>query len=309
MQYKVSVIIPTYKRSDYLQRAVDSVLKQTYKNVEVIVIDDNDPDTEYRKMTEDNMKRYENEIKVKYIKNVRNLGGALSRNEGIKNATGEYITFLDDDDVYLPQKIENQLKFMLENDLEMSFTDVRVHNMNDNLVDYREHSYVKSWANDELLKQHIMHHLTPTATYMYKKESIEKIGGFEQSKVGQEFRLMLKSIERGLKIGYLPEANVIQYVHDRERISVGPNKMNNEKQVFELKKKYFDRLSFRQRQYVRFRYYAVMVVVGIRSKSYLFAIKNLLLAAIISPFDCIMEAINQIIKIRKYKNINQGVKK
>lgn len=304
MQYKVSVIIPTYKRSDFLQRAVDSILNQTYKNVEVIVVDDNEPDSEYRKMTEENMRKYDKDERVRYIKNEKNLGGALSRNVGIKNATGEYITFLDDDDVYLPKKIENQLNFMVKNNLEMSFTDVRIHNMNDKLVDYREHSYVKSWSNEELLKQHIMHHLTPTATYMYKKEAIEKIGGFEQSKVGQEFRLMLKSIERGLRIGYLEEANVIQYVHDRERISVGPNKMNNEKQIFELKKKYFNKLSFRQRQYVRFRYHAVMVVVGIRSKAYMFSIKHLILAALISPIDCIIEAINQIIKIKKHKNIN-----
>lgn len=217
MDYKVSVIIPTYKRSEFLTRAIDSVLNQTYENIEVVVVDDNGIESEFRKSTEEKMEIYKNNSKVVYIKNNVNLGGALSRNEGIKKASGDYITFLDDDDIYLPNKIKNQLSFMVEHNLDMSFTNVRVHNTNDKLIDFREHSYVKSWSNDELLKQHLMHHLTPTATYMYKKSALENIGGFDQSKVGQEFRLMLKSIEKGLKIGYLPTAEVIQYVHEGER--------------------------------------------------------------------------------------------
>lgn len=301
MNYKVSVIIPTYKRSEFLTRAIDSVLNQTYKNVEVVVVDDNGLDSEYRKRTEEKMEIYKNNSRVVYIKNSVNLGGALSRNEGIKKATGDYITFLDDDDVYLPNKIKNQLSFMVEHNLDMSFTNVRIHNTNDKLIDFREHSYVKSWSNEELLKQHLMHHLTPTATYMYRRSALERIGGFDQSKVGQEFRLMLKSIERGLKIGYLPTVEVIQYVHEGERISVGPNKMKNEKEIYELKKKYFDKLSFREKQYIRFRYHAVMTVVGKRSKAYGFAVKNLLLSFIISPIDCILETINQIKKINKHK--------
>lgn len=77
--------------------------------------------------------------------------------------------------------------------------------------------------------------------------------------------------------------------------------MKNEKEIYELKKKYFDKLSFREKQYVRFRYHAVMTVVGKRSKAYGFALKNLLLSFLISPIDCVLETINQINKINKYK--------
>ncbi|KXZ40577.1 Glycosyl transferase family 2 [Alkalithermobacter thermoalcaliphilus JW-YL-7 = DSM 7308] len=300
MDKKVSVIIPTYKRCDFLQRAIDSVLNQTYKNVEVVVVDDNIPQSEYRLKTEKIMEKYKDNINVIYIKNTKNIGGALSRNKGIKFSSGDYITFLDDDDIYLPYKIEKQLTFMIEHDLEMSFTNVRVHNSKDKLIDFREHSYIKNWSNEDLLKQHLMHHLTPTTTYMYKKDSLKRIGGFEKSKVGQEFILMLKSIERGLKIGYLPRADVIQYVHENERISVGPNKMNNERQIYNLKKKYFNRLKFREKQYIKFRYHAVMTVVGKRSKAYVFALKHLFLVFLISPLDCVYELIKQYKKIKKY---------
>ena len=143
MNAKVSVIIPTYKRSHFLQRAIDSVLNQTYKNLEIIVVDDNEPNSDFRKKTEMKMQKYADNTKVVYIKNNKNLGGALARNEGIFNATGDYITFLDDDDIYLPQKIEVQLGYMLKNDWDLSFSDVRIHNNNDILIDYRNTSMLR----------------------------------------------------------------------------------------------------------------------------------------------------------------------
>lgn len=302
IQPKVSVIIPTYNRSDFLARAVDSVLKQTYANIEIVVVDDNPLDSIERKLSLEKMMKYDNNVRVLYIKNEKNLGGALSRNEGILKSTGNYITFLDDDDIYLPEKVECQLGYMLQNNLDMSFTDVRMHNTKDRLIDYREHSYLKSFENQELLKQHILHHLTPTATYMYKRDKILGIGGFDDVKMGQEFMLMLKTIESGLKIGYISSAHVIQYVHDGERISVGQNKLYGEKQLYSLKKNYFNILSLRQRRYVRFRHHVVMTIVGIRSKKILGAIGHLFRAFFTSPMDCIIETANQVSKLRKYGN-------
>ena len=91
------------------------------------------------------MQKYADNNKVVYIKNNKNLGGALARNEGIFNATGDYITFLDDDDIYLPQKIEVQLGYMLKNDWDLSFSDVRIHNNNDILIDYENTSMLRNY--------------------------------------------------------------------------------------------------------------------------------------------------------------------
>lgn len=303
MNKKVSVIIPTYKRSEFIQRAIDSVLNQNYPNIEVIVVDDNGIDSKYRIETEKKMEKYSKYNNVIYIRNSKNIGGALARNQGIKKASGDYITFLDDDDIYLEDKISSQVKYMIENDLDMSFTDVRIHNMKDKLIDYRQHSYVKSFENKELLKQHIMHHLTPTATYMFKKQALIDIGGFDDVQVGQEFMLMLKAIENRLKIGYLPIAKVIQYVHDGERISVGQNKIDKEIELFKFKKRYFKHLSFRQRQYVRFRHHAVMAVVGKRSHKLNVLMKHAVAALFVSPLDCILEMILHFRKIKKYRMV------
>lgn len=106
----LSIVIPTYKRSDLLSRAIQSVLKQTYQNVEVLVVNDNiSPDDEYsQKLYEliDNIK----DDRVRLISQPKHINGAAARNAGIKEAKGEYIAFLDDDDYWEPNKVETQLK-------------------------------------------------------------------------------------------------------------------------------------------------------------------------------------------------------
>ena len=113
----VSVIIPYFKKRDYIKRSLDSVLNQTYKNYEIIVIydDTNLDDLSYIK------KITENKSKIKVIINKKNLGAGRSRNIGIENSNGKIIAFLDSDDEWLPEKLEKQLKFMLENKYKFTF--------------------------------------------------------------------------------------------------------------------------------------------------------------------------------------------
>lgn len=308
MDKKVSVIIPTYKRSEFLDRAISSVLNQTYSNIEVIVVDDNEPHSNFRLLTQEKMSKYATNERIIYERNERNLGGALARNQGINKATGDYITFLDDDDIYLPNKVSVQIEYMMKNNLDLTFSDVRIHTKEDKLVDYREHPYVKNCSNDELLKQHLLHHLTPTSTYMYKRDAILKVGGFDNVKVGQEFKLMLKSIEGGLTIGYIPQAHIIQYLHDGERISIGKNKIQGEKELYQFKKGYFKILNTDQKSYIKFRHHAVMMVVGMRSKKYKILLKHFFLAVITSPKYSLVENFSHIKKLYKHKS-RRGNKK
>lgn len=110
----VSIIIPTYGRPDTLTVAIDSCLNQTYSPIEIIVVDDNNPDTEARKQTELQMKKYAGESKVKYVRHECNKNGSAARNTGFRNSSGKYIAFLDDDDYFYPQKIENQVRRLEE---------------------------------------------------------------------------------------------------------------------------------------------------------------------------------------------------
>ena len=106
---KVSVIIPTYKGSDNLIRAIKSVLNQTYKNIEIIVVDDNDENSIFRKENEERLKSFIDDNKIIYLKHKCNKNGAAARNTGLRKSSGAYITFLDDDDYFLYNKkvIEN----------------------------------------------------------------------------------------------------------------------------------------------------------------------------------------------------------
>ena len=100
----VSVVIPTYNRGETLLRAIDSVLKQTYQNFEIIVVDD---------CSQENIAqliRDLNDNRLIFQRHSNNRGGSAARNTGIEKARGEYIAFLDSDDVWLPQKLELQLQ-------------------------------------------------------------------------------------------------------------------------------------------------------------------------------------------------------
>lgn len=105
----ISVVIPTYNRAGTLKRAVDSVLAQSYRDIELIIVDDasNDQTSEY-------LAELQSTVEIKVLYNSKNLGVSACRNRGIEIARGEWIAFLDSDDEWLPQKLSEQIKFLNE---------------------------------------------------------------------------------------------------------------------------------------------------------------------------------------------------
>ena len=115
---KVSVIMPAYNCARYVSEAIDSVLKQTYTDLELLVIDDSSDDDTFAVV-----EMYEaRDVRVRGIKNPKNIGVAATRNRGIEIATGEYIAFLDADDVWIENKIEKQLQILLEKDADIVYS-------------------------------------------------------------------------------------------------------------------------------------------------------------------------------------------
>src|SRR5215471_9507676 len=100
---KVSVIIPTYNRAEFLRSAITSVLNQTFQDFEIVIIDDASKDHTREVITQ------LNDARIKFIHNQVSKGAAGSRNIGIMNAECEYIAFLDDDDEWLPEKLKIQV--------------------------------------------------------------------------------------------------------------------------------------------------------------------------------------------------------
>lgn len=284
----VSVVIATYKREDTLRRALCSLIAQTYKNFEVILIDDNDNEewsTKVRSVVDD----MSYQLKINYIVNEYNMGSAASRNRGIVEAQGQYITFLDDDDLFLPQKIEMQLKDMVSSDADYGITDLYLYNENDDLIDKRIRSYIKCTETRELMRYHLLQHMTGTDTFMFKADYLRSIGGFPGIDVGDEFYLMKEAILAGGRFKYSNHCYVKAYVHsgELEGLSSGQGKIEGENFLFEEKKKYFDYLTEKDIHYVKMRHYAVIAFAEMRRKNVIPFIENASKSFLISPIACI----------------------
>lgn len=113
MKGLVSCVIPTYRRSDTLNRAIKSVLSQTYKDVEILVVDDNEKESKESKKVAELVDSFNNK-RIKLVLQEKHINGAEARNAGVRASTGEYIAFLDDDDEWLPDKIEKQVAILEE---------------------------------------------------------------------------------------------------------------------------------------------------------------------------------------------------
>lgn len=168
---KVSIVIGTYNRYDLCLRAVNSALNQTYPNIEVILVDDNSNDVRY-----ENFKNFNG---IKYIKLDNNTSiPAGPRNVGIKESTGDWISFLDDDDFFLPNKIEEQMKLSKEYDF--ICCDAFANDIN--TIKYAKGIYIGVWecfnSNDtNLLDFEIInkHNLIINSSVLVKKQLLENI--------------------------------------------------------------------------------------------------------------------------------------
>lgn len=229
------------------------------------------------------------QVNLQLIVNKTNQGSAKSRNIGINVANGEYITFLDDDDVYLHPKIERQLKSMIMENSDYCITDLYLYNNKDMLVDRRIRNYITDKKQESLLKYHLMYHMTGTDSLMFKKDYLIKIGGFPPIDVGDEFYLMLNAISGGGVLNYLPGCDVKAYVHyDNETgLSIGDSKINGENQLYQFKKKYFAQLDSKSRRYIRMRHYAVIAFAEIRRKRYGAFVLNGIKSFFCAPVFCL----------------------
>lgn len=202
---KVSIIIPTYQANEALVRAIESAINQSYENIEVIVIDDNNPDSSGRSFTENIMSKYRNNSKVIYLQHEENKNGSVARNTGIKAATGEVLSFLDDDDYYFPDRIKECIELLEENDA--AYTDVVC-------VDgMRLMDYVYAKDSDNLLSDLMMddNYLGTGSNLLIKRSVVEKIGYFNTELVrNQDYEYMLRFAAQGLKLKAIHKCLVVK---------------------------------------------------------------------------------------------------
>lgn len=113
----VSIIMPSYNTEKYISESIASVQKQSYADWELIIVDDCSTDN-----TDEIVKPFLSDKRIKYIKNETNSGAAVSRNRALREAKGKWIAFLDSDDLWMPDKLQKQVAFMQDNDYHFSYT-------------------------------------------------------------------------------------------------------------------------------------------------------------------------------------------
>lgn len=213
----VSVIIPTYKRAEFLTRAIDSVLNQTYRDIEVIIVDDNDSDSIDREKIEKIMEQYKKDERVKYIKHTKNKNGAAARNTGLKVCKGEYITFLDDDDFFLKNRIQSMVELLdSETDYNAAYSNVVFVEKN-KIID----SYASCKEGNLLYEMLIQDSFFKTGSNMFFRASaIKELNGFdERFQRHQDIEFMLRFFRKN-KIKHLSNYSVVK--DESSRINI-PN--------------------------------------------------------------------------------------
>lgn len=216
---KVSIVIPTYKRPDYLDRLLASIQTQTFQEFEVIVIDDNSPNhEEYLPI----IKKYHSIFKeFKFLRNETNHGAPHSRNRGILKSKYELIALVDDDDEWLPKKLETQVEvFNNSNEkvgLVYTWTDVMDENRN---VIHHYRAELEGFLKKEILKECFI----PSPSVMVRKKAILEAKLFDESFPScQDWDMWTRIIMQNYELRVVKEVVTIYHKHDNGSIGLSKN--------------------------------------------------------------------------------------
>ena len=276
MEKKVTCVIPSYKRCDTVARAIDSVLAQTYKNIEVCLVDDNIPGDEYSHKLQEALKRYDGDSRFRYITQEKHINGAVARNVGIKAASGEYIGFLDDDDEWLPEKIERQMK-VLQADQSLDAV-TALWTLYEGGKEVRK---CAPYTADNLqFKVFLRDVAVFTDSVLIKKSAIEKFGGFDGNLMRhQDLQFFVDSLNDA-NYEVLNEYHVV--VHSDSEIN-RPNVeklINAKKAFFQSVDEEFKKYSKSDQKRIRNAHYYEVVFQALKAKSYKIAMKYMLKAGL-----------------------------
>lgn len=210
----VSIIIPTYNRSELLTNAIESVLAQTYKNIEIIIVDDGSTDS-----TPKISEKYNNCAKVKYLRLKENSGGynGIPRNRGINIASGDLIAFLDDDDEWEPTKLEKQVSLYESSNKWVGLIYCWMEIYNQGVVQKRNCPKYQGSIFKEMLDKNA---ITNSSTLLIPVDILESVDGFDESlKRGVDSDL-IRRIAKDYHVNYVPEVLVKYNVgHEYQRVS------------------------------------------------------------------------------------------
>lgn len=271
----VSVIIPTYQRADLLLRAIDSVLNQTYKNIECIVVNDNIRNDDYSKILYQLIEKYKTEDRFVFLEQEKHINGAEARNCGIRNAKGEYIAFLDDDDWWKPEKIEHQVDFIRQQDSSCGGVSTLVEFYSNNKPFRWSRPYEDGRISLQILRREVD---VTTCSIMLKHEALDETGYFDNSlKRHQEIQL-LSYFTSKYELKLLPEHLTCVNCDDSVRNPTADQIIAIKNDFFKSVKPLIDSLNKTEKRSVYTVHELEVALVEFREKKYWRAIKRGIIA-------------------------------
>lgn len=273
--FSVSVIIPTHKRPKLLKRTIQSVLNQTKLPSEILIIDDAGC-----KETAEVVKSF-NKSLIKYVHNVDGAGASSSRNLGAGLATGDFIAFLDDDDEWLPLKLEKQVTLIEQLDLDACFSQIQIKYENTKL----SYATKASMPLDPLVSILQENYIGATISAIVKKSVFQKLEGFDlEYKAREEYDFWIRVVLNGLKIGIVEEPLAVSYRSLENRVRISSNINSYITAIDRLNKKYKDvvkvKLNEKQRTIRKKMQYDFLAAqaasIGLRQESVRYYAKSLI---------------------------------
>lgn len=200
----ISIIIPTYNRAEYIRKAIESVLAQTYKDYEIIIVDDGSTDN-----TREILEPYMDHIRYIYRENA---GVSVARNSGIKAAKGEWIAFLDSDDRWLPHKLACQMKFIRDTTAKVCFTNV-IHAQNEKTLEQDEIKKSNALQGEIISEPFDLilddSHKLYVQTLVIERDLLNKVGNFDENLVVAEDTRLIFKLAYETSFAYISEPQAI----------------------------------------------------------------------------------------------------
>lgn len=232
---KVSLIIPTYNRAEFLEEAIDSALKQTYKNLEIIVVDDGSTDN-----TPQILEKYKDKVKV--IRQ-ENWGVSRALNYGILASTGDYISWLSSDDVYTPGKIERTIEELHKDpELGMVYSDYYYIDDRSNII---QRANIEPPEPDKLEEVLFQRNPINGNSVLFRREVLKKTGYFDEGLGGRSGHTadgaMWHKISHFYKVKFIPEPLVYYRMHSTN-VTKSVNIQKNWEMYRHYMKRWYDEL-------------------------------------------------------------------
>lgn len=297
----VSVIITTYRREHaFLMDAIDSVRKQTYAPIEILLIDDNGKDTEFGK---ENQSVFSAMNDIRYYGNEKNSGAQVSRNRGIMLSKGEYVAFLDDDDLWHPEKIEKQMKLFEDPEIGLAFCDGYTF-LDGHFGDFG------MYQQNPLFDRPVTHemelfndYIGSTSQAVIRKECLSKSGLFDCDMPARQDYEMWIRLTKNFKALGVGEPLFYYRIHKGERISASREKsFKSYRLVLQKHKADYDRFPYAKAKLI-----LRMFSTSFADRRYMRAGKYFFYALVTSP-ECVVDVIQKRLRHQSLNEYYQNKK-